>query len=221
VRDEETRETHPSYGMVGVSRRSSTGQTLFGSEFRHQNFISIRIQEAERIRSLSNDHYHATGQLIEICMSEAQWVEMISRGNMGDGVPCTLSWIRGIGYIEEPPAPVPLKERFRNDIKDDAKRCVTELREAEKELSDAIESGQIGKTKLREILKKIHYAGCAVDSGIPFVQDQFEEAMETVVRHASAEIEATVTNTAIRLGLDRMRQVAEGAPKMIEGKASE
>jgi hypothetical protein len=33
-----------------------------------------------------------------------------------------------------------------------------------------------------------------------------------------AEIEATVTQTAIRLGLDQMRELSTGAPKLIEGK---
>jgi hypothetical protein len=103
-------------------------------------------------------------------------------------------------------------------LKADAIRCVAELREAHAALVDAIETGKIGKNNLRDIAKKIDLAGCAISSGIPFVQKSFDEKIEATMRHAAAEIEATVSNMAMRLGVDRIRELNEAAPKLIESE---
>lgn len=208
--------THPSFGMIGVSHVSSTGTNLFGSEFKHQHFITLKISNCELHRDLSRDWYFGKERLIEVSMSEAQFVEMVGRSNMGDGIPCTLSWIRGTGIIEQPPAPEPLQDRFKADMDRDVANCVRDLREATAELNTAIESGKIGKTSLREISKKLEYAACAVDRGIPFVRKSFQEEMEKVVNHAATEIEATVSNIAMRLGIERMQEIGANGPKLIE-----
>ena len=212
----EEREQHPSYGMIGFNRVQATGTTLVGSEFRHQHFVTLRIHRAERHRDLSNDWWFSRECLIEVSLSEAQFVELIARPNTGDGVPCTLEWIMG-ETMPDPPEPKPIRERYRADMKHDAEECVKDLRVATTDLQKAVDQGKINKTILRDIIGKLESAACSVDRGIPFVEEQFEEAMEATTRHAAAEIEATVTQTAIRLGLDQMRQIAAGAPKLIDG----
>lgn len=209
-------KTHPSFGMIGLSHVQSTGTVLVGSEFKNQNFIALTIQRAENQRDLSREWWFVKERLIEIHMSEAQFVEFIARPNIGDGVPCTLYWLPGEGLVEPPPVPETESKKFRADMQADAERCTKELREAHAELVAAIDSGKIGKTQLREIAKKIEYAGYAVSSGIPFVQKSFDEKIEATVRHAAAEIEATVTNMAMRLGVERIKELSEASPKLIE-----
>lgn len=212
-------ESHPSYGMVGISHTSSTpGAHLFGSEFKHQHYITLKISGCERHRDLSRDWYFGKDRIIEISLSEAQFVEMIGRPNMGDGIPCTVNWIRGEGMIPPPPAPQPMQDRFKADMEADTARCVSELRAAVTELNAAIESGKVGKAVLKDISKKLEYAGHAVERGIPWVRKSFQEEMEKVVNHASAEIEATVSSIAMRLGIEQMHQIGASAPKLIEGE---
>lgn len=213
---EETREDHQSYGMVGISHVNSTGTVLVGSEFRHHNFVKLTVSRASKFRSLSREWWFGREKLLEIHLSEAQLVELIGRPNMGDGVVCTIDWVKGQGQMPPPPAPVTEAKKYRDDMKADAKRCVEELQAAHAELVAAIESGKIGKTSLREIAKKIEYAGYAVSSGIPFVQQSFDEAMEKTVHHAAMEIEATVANLAMRLGIERMKEISENGPKLLE-----
>jgi len=212
---EEIREDHPSFGMIGVSHTSSTGTYLVGSEFRHQHFITLTIHRAQKIRDLSREWWFGREQLIQVEMSEAQFVEFVARPNMGDGIPCTITRVAGES-MPDPPVPESEANKYRADMKADAERCVEELRAAHKELVDAIESGKIGKTNLREIAKKIEYAGYAVSNGIPFVQNSFDEKIEATINHAAAEIEATVANMAMRLGVERIRELDNAAPKMIE-----
>src|SRR4029079_12547459 len=89
-------ETHPAYILVGASRVSSTpGAVLFGSDFRHQHYITITIAKATYNRGLSNDWYFGNKQLIQIALSEAQWATFVSSLNVGQGVPATLEWLDG------------------------------------------------------------------------------------------------------------------------------
>lgn len=213
--DETKVDKHPSYGMVGVSHVQSTGNHLFGSEFKHQHFITLTISQCERHRDLSRDWYFGKDRLIQISMSEAQFVEMVGRPNHGDGIPCTLTWMRGEGIIEQPPAPKPLQDRFKADMEADVKRCTKEVREAVAKLNAAIDEGRIGKTVLRMIANDLDLAACAVDRGIPYVRKSFQEEMEKVVNHAATEIEATVSSIAMRLGLETMKQIGANGPKLI------
>jgi hypothetical protein len=213
--DNEKSESHPSFGMVGFSHCNSNGTILVGSEFRHHNFVTLTIRRAEKMRDLSREWWFGRAQLIEIHLSEAQFVELIGRPNMGDGVPCTLYQVAG-ELIDNPPEPIPESKKYRDDMKADASKCVEELTEAHSELVAAIESGKIGKTVLREIAKKIEYAGYAVSDGIPFVQKSFDEKMESTINHAAAEIEATVANLAMRRGIERIQEIAGSGPKLLE-----
>ena len=211
----EQNDRHPSYGMVGVSHVSSTGTRLVGTEFSHHHFVDLRIKRAEKHRDLSREWWFGHEELISIWLSEAQFVELMARPNMGDGVPCTISHVAGV-RMDEPPAQSPIRDKFRKDFRDDAAKCVQNLESAQRELDDAIESGRIGKAVLRKISEQMQAAAAAISDGIPFVERQFEEKMEAVVNHAAAEIEATVTQIAIRLGVQQMREIAQGAPKMID-----
>ncbi len=212
---DQTTEEHPSFGMVGISHTSSTGTTLVGSEFQHHHFVTLTIHRAQKMRDLSREWWFAREQLIELHMSEAQFVELVGRPNMGDGVCCTL---RRVGNEQMPPPPAPVSERqkYHADMEADAARCVKELREAHAELVAAIKSGKVGKTVLTEIAKKIEYAGYAVSNGIPFVEKSFEKKMEQSIHHAALEIEATVANLAMRLGVERIQEIAGAGPKLLE-----
>jgi hypothetical protein len=216
-RDEQV-DSHPSYGMVGVSHVQSNGTYLVGSEFKHHHFVTLKIYRAEKRRDLSREWWFGRKQVIEIALSEAQFIELMARPNMGDGVPCTLSYIEGEGDIPAPPVPETEQDKFRADFKKDAQQCVSEIDAAVNELNKAIASGKIGKTQLKEISDKLKYAAKKVSDGIPFVAKSFEQRMETVTHHAKAEIEATVTNMAIRLGVDAMKEIGKTQPKMIEGE---
>jgi hypothetical protein len=203
----ENEENHPSFGMVGISHVTSNGSILVGSEFKHHHFVQLTIKRANKRRDLSREWWFAREELIQVHLSEAQFVELMGRPNMGDGVACTLSRIAGEN-VPSPPEPTTMKQQFRKDFATHTEECVSGLRSAMKELQDAIDSGNIGKSALRDIHKRLWMAAKSIDDGLPFVQESFEEAMEKTVNHAATEIEATVTQLAIRLGISQMREIA-------------
>jgi hypothetical protein len=210
-------ESHPSYGLARFSRVS--GRTnLFGSEFEHQHFMSLTITRAERHRDLSRDWYFGREELIEIDLSEAQFVEMITTPNIGQGVPVTLNHVMG-----ERMPPVPRREEtikvHRAEMKEDARRCMTELNTGIAAFEKAIEAGTLSKGKLREILQHFISAERAVSDALPFVEKQFGEAMENTVARAKTEIDAYVSQMAMRIGVKALQgEAVEQAPKLTEGE---
>ena len=92
---------HPAFGVIGVGRVS--GHTrLFGSDFTHHNYISLRISTAKTIESYGvKTSVHSDEQIVEVCLSEVQFARMITSLNMGEGTPCTLEYVQMPPSLEE------------------------------------------------------------------------------------------------------------------------
>lgn len=80
---------HKSFGMVSFTRTHGYAN-LFGSDFRHRNYITIRVQRASCEHKLSRDWYYGEQELVEIFISETQLTQLITSLNTGDGVTCTI-----------------------------------------------------------------------------------------------------------------------------------
>jgi hypothetical protein len=213
--DESTIDRHESYGMVGISHISSQGSYLAGSDFKHNNFVALRIHRACKHRDLSRDWWGTTGQeLIEIFLTEAQLVELIGRPNMGDGVPCTLSRVMGEKQ-PDPPAPPDRKTQGHQDLKETADKAQQAMREMLALIESGLAEGKIGKNKLNEMAFSLR---CQIENFAPnmqFVANSFDKAMDETINRAGIEIEAQVSQMAMRLGLETMKQIGATGPKLI------
>ena len=98
----EKKEKHPSYGMLGFSRRQGSKTNLFGSSIQHQNTISMTLRQGEMHRGLNTDWFFGGDVIVEVEMSQAQFAEAITSMNMGSGVPVTIRYQENKGYIERP-----------------------------------------------------------------------------------------------------------------------
>src|SRR5206468_4534966 len=123
-------ENHPAYAMIGASRVTG-GKVLFGSDFKHMNYITIRIKPGRVHRGLSNDWYGSSGgrEYIEVALSEAQWAGFVSRMNVSDGVPCTVQWRDTVGYVPQIPEPVDRTKQFDDEMRKTVQRGVEVLKE--------------------------------------------------------------------------------------------
>ena len=79
------KETHPSYGQIGVSRVASTGNSLFDSDLKHQHFITITIKETERVIDGTHEFLSSGKNVAEICMSEAQFARLMTQPKLVTG----------------------------------------------------------------------------------------------------------------------------------------
>jgi hypothetical protein len=192
---ENYREDHPAYAMIGASRVSSMGPgggaRLFGSDFRHQAYVTVSIRTASLSRSHQSEHVHGEKELIEVALSEAQWATFVSSMNVGYGVPATLTRARGVeGFL------IPA-------IEDDTDRREQFVGEMNERLADTIDRLKA----LRETLPTKKAKG-EVDAilqefraNLPYLTEQFDKHAEKTVERAKVEVNAYVTQMLQRAGL--------------------
>jgi hypothetical protein len=204
-------ETHPSFAMVSLSRWSSGGgRSFFGSAIEPHAGVSLSIQTGEKHRSLSNHWYHATGELIEINMTEAQFAQLITSFNIGGGVPATLSHVNKRNIAELPDGIIPecpeVSERklVDTEFKEDMTELMHEVDKLVAKAEAFQEKPSINKADRKEFAAIADHISHIVKSGIPFVQKQFNEALDTTVSHAKADVDAFVTNLMRQAGVEAL-----------------
>lgn len=190
---DETRSTHESYGQLGFTRWTSGGKHAFyGSDLKHDRGITMRLHESELIRHLNYDRHHADRLICEVRLTEAQFAEMITSMNTGDGVPVTITMRHTEGFQKMEETPFAHKgEQVLKEVRDDAKRATTELRAALKRLEGLVTApGNVSKTMLKDILSELKSGASAADDHLPFIVDQFSKVVEKMVVDATATISA-------------------------------
>ncbi len=189
---------HPAFASISASRVSvgGGGQTLYGSDFQHGHYITISIQRSQLHRSLSRDWHHDREELIEVALSEAQWAAFVSSLNHG-GTACTLQRYNG-KLIPQIPKQAPRTQQFSDEMKET-------MRELQQSITDVMEkllNGNIGKTKIKELHKELEMLRSRLTGSTTFVAKQFDEHMENTVEHAKTEVNAYITGTIQRAGLE-------------------
>ncbi|ENR9964006.1 hypothetical protein ACEXTD_002990 [Salmonella enterica] len=212
---EEVITSHPAYGQVSVSRTTTTGQRLYGSDLSHKEVITLTFSESEQIeRDGVIRHRLAEGRrrspLLKITLSPAQWATMITSFGMSDGVPCTInSLIRGdyecqpeIGYIES------TRERYERQIREASEREMAKLKEKLEALALLVAKGKAGKRELEEVYQSLSGAIGNLPVNLAFSTQLMQESMDKIVSHGKAELEASAIGVAARLGIKEIGRLA-------------
>jgi len=212
--NKETTYSHESYGMVGLSRCTGSVR-LFGSAIpRHGSFISMRVSHGERCHSLSRDWYRSRNKIVEVYLSAAQFADMITSMNMGEGVPCTINWLDGM--VEPPPDIETEAEKVRTDFRSDLKDLVMKLKTSQKKVEEILGQKSIKVSDRSAIRSMITKVVQDVEANMPFVLDQFQEASDKVVSHAKAEIEAFTTTRIMTAGMAAIKGEDVSSPELTE-----
>jgi hypothetical protein len=203
VRDDKNRDeqvyTHSAYGQISVFRTSG-GKNLYGSDFNHQHYVSIEINESERHRNLSRDWHMTTKPIARLCLSEAQWATFVSAVGQGAGVPCTLEYANGQMRGDVPPPKT--VQLYRDEGKKaltDAVECLDALEQRIAALTD-----KLPKKTSELLLGSVRSSRAKLNSTLPFIADSFAEHMENTVEAAKIEVEATVAQALHRAGLEAL-----------------
>lgn len=203
VLGERTRESHPSFALVGVSYISSSppGVHLFESELQHQRFIRLSIMTAERERDLHRSWLHGRKTIIEVDMSLAQWGAIVSSPNHGQGQPATLSRYHKLDDLPEGMTPQPPFEpqlaRSHEEVREAGAHALEKIREAQQAVQDAFDNN-LSKKVLRE---RLHTLQCMVDNGpgnMEFAAKSFTKHVEEVVTKARGDLETMVQQAALQ-----------------------
>jgi len=201
-RHDDSVETHPAYGQIGASRVSAGGKgvALYGSDFRHHHFVVVTIHESELHRSLGRDWPHAHRELIRVALSEAQWARFVSAMNTGDMAQCTVERVAGEGARPDIVAPKERHAQFKRELledMDDALRRIDALRAR-------VEDGKLPAKERQHVLDELHMIKMRIADGVPHTAKSFDEHVEKTTEKARIEINAHLTATVQRAGLDAL-----------------
>lgn len=182
---------HPAYSTIRAHRYSGGSGNLFGSSFKHNGGVSVTISRAYVDRSLSNDHVHEDDELISVDMTEAQWATFVSNFNAA-GTPCTLDHV-GRKMVPGLPDPPDMSGQYAAEMNE----TVKEIQVALRQLAENPKLPQWAR-------KDISMQAARLTNSTGFIAEQFGEHVETVVEHAKIEINAYVTQTVARAGLEHL-----------------
>ena len=198
---------HPSYGMAGFYRVQGTRDKLFGSSIEHATTIRLDIKEGVVKHDLGRDWYHGGSTLIEIELSPAQFVEMLTTMNCGDGVPCTIRYRPGDGYIEDPPDEGTEPERVRDYFRKCMEETADRLKEMMKNIEELSDAPRLKKADQKALLHEAEMLVQEVEKNMPFYYDQYSRAVDKRDAQSKADIEAAVALTLQRLGLSKLSEL--------------
>jgi len=207
-------ERHPAYGQIGASRCSGNAQ-LYGSDFEHNHYMTVRIYKSELHRSLSNDRPHARDEVIEVAMSESQWASFVSSANVGHGVPCTIGRLnsRMIPGIQRE---VTRRTQFQQELN----RRLEETKAHIRSIVALVNALPCSQKKRDEVKHLLDVALNNLGPNLQFTADQFGEYMEETTERARMEINAYAQQMLQRFADDSARALPDGVPspiRMLEG----
>lgn len=192
--------THPAFAQIGASRVHG-GVNLYGSDFQHQNFITIRIASSKLQRGLSRDwHSESSIPYVEVALSEAQWATFVSSMNQGSGTCCTVRALNG-AYVPQLPPNKSRKAQYEME----ANQNLIDARDNLEKLAKAISESKLTKKEKEEMVRLANFAHREIGSSMDFVMSQFGEFMETTVEKAKIEVNAYTTSTLMRAGLEAVK----------------
>lgn len=168
--------------------------------------IRLSIGTAKWIHGLHYDRYHGSirGEHIEIEMSAAQFADMITSLNMGNGTPCTIRRLAG-DQIPPPPDYATEAEHIRDNFEGSLDKYKAKARTYRKKIEELTQKlSTKAKDEIRVALDVIEDQ---LSSNVPFVVKQFQEATTRITSAAKAEVDAFVTGVVRAAGLEA---IAEG-----------
>lgn len=194
--DDRGHETHESWLLIRANNVSSTpGHRLFDSEIPHGHFIKVVVTRCQRQRQLNRDYLYQKEVLLEMAMSQAQWGAFVSSFGNGSGVPATLEFLGGQGYVPQAPA----ESRFdqsHEEVREAGAKALEEIQQSYERVMDAFENS--GKRDLREALTNMKYVLRNGPLNMEFAAKSLTEHVEAVVTKARADIEGMVLSAMER-----------------------
>lgn len=201
---------HPAMAVVVVSRPSSTGTRLFGSDIAHQHFISVEIKRASVDRRFNRDWVHSEESIVEFSLSMAQWAQLVASVGMGEGTRVTLTRAPEVGTPIHRVPPIerdPLHDVFAREIADTAQSASEDVKRVQGMIQEFLQPGakKPGKADLEAMHSALLHAGEHFESNMGCVLNSFQRAMEETTEAAKTEAEMFVAGVAQRTGLKLLR----------------
>lgn len=206
---EDLREDHPAFGCARFAhvQHGGRGSPLFRSHLdRHPVTVELQISRATLHHHLGYDRHHAGELLVKVEFSPAQFAELLTSMNLGEGVPCTILRTHE-GRTPEIPREDHQTEqgRVRDAFREDARRVGERFHRDMEEIRSRI--GKLRRADQQVITDALDRLLREVEQNMPFMVEQFDKATTHLVTAAKADVDATITHAAQRLGFERLQDL--------------
>jgi len=201
-------ETHECFGNVRVSRVSSNGARLFGSrQDLHRSTFRFQVSECSRISSSSGDRYSPGKRIVEFEVSAAQFVEIMTSMNQGEGVPCTLRFRESTGSVARMPEKVHTEEaKIHRDFARQVEEIEYTLQPMRDKIGAILTKKSISKKDREEIHRQIHFMVRIFTDTAPFMLKCFAESADKKLSACKAELDAAMSTFLMAAGLEHLQQ---------------
>jgi hypothetical protein len=199
---------HPAFAQLQANRVTG-GAMLYGSDFQHQSYVSVKLYPSELHRSLSSDRFSPAGMqpIFEVLLSEAQWAHFVSAMNVGFGTAATLTWRDGV-QIPGLPQPPSRAKQFGAELRSKLARAERALKAA----GALLAASGLSKAKAKAIQDELDVAARDLGGNAEFVAHQFDEHMQATTEAAKSEVAGYMSGALRAAGLEALR--APGAPAL-------
>lgn len=207
----EREHRHESFGVARVNQNThSGGQNLFGSPVSdHFQTFSLTIERAVAVEDAEGTgamSIHGEGPcLISISMSAAQFLELITSHNRGEGIPCTITRFDR-KLVPPPPRPPTDVERAHGAFEGRMRQLADRLDEYIERVSAA--ASKLPKRDQDALRREAAQLRQEIAQNIPFFLRTFTEAAERIVTAKKAEVDAWLSGVVRAAGLERLRALA-------------
>jgi len=199
-------DKHPSYGMVSISRTSCHPSVpAYGSKIKHNTLISLKVMRSEKNRDLYSEHFFSKKTIVELYFTPSQFAQMVSSINTS-GVPCTLRFIEGEGWLEDTPTN-DVKREMIDDIDRQMVKLKSVIAKLSNEASDLLEKkGNLKKDDKNNISSLLTRIYNEINSNFDFLNRCQKEKLEDTVAEAQAQVEATINKTISDYGMNGIKE---------------
>lgn len=210
--DEETKEVHPAYGVVKLTKaHSSEDIVMFGSDVTHRTTINLSVHTAYKRRSLHNDNDWVSDDemIVDLSFSPAQWGQFVSSIGDGSGTPCTINYrqcgkIIAAPYIERMES---ITQTFSREAFERNKKVLTDLQTMVEQLAE-LGNGKsaIPKGEFKKLVRAIANRVENMPSNAAFSIDQFSEAMDKIKNEVKSEVDAFLGLKLMQTGISALKE---------------
>lgn len=204
--------SHPSYGMISVSRATGGSGSLFGSEIKNSNFMQIEISEASVRQDLGRNWYHSTNSIVEVNMSPVQYAELITCPNTS-GVPCTITRRHDTGSINYKPIDT-VTQHVESVVEEKLSSLKGDCKDVFEKVTEILSQKTIKKADKEEIESLVRRLVADINSNIPFYEESVKESIDKAKVEAKAEIECYVQHAINKAGI---KAINDGGFKVLIG----
>jgi hypothetical protein len=205
-RNNEIEERHESFGLVNISRIQGYSK-LWGSSVRHQHYFRLQILRGKRVVTGTMEHFWDDGRVpvVEVSLSAAQFVEMITSQNIGSGVPCTINYVEGVPMDEVPEGAGSELKVMVEMFEDRMVEAVDAVRKTDDEISELLSKKSFTIADKDAIKAAIHKARRLIDDSAPYILKTFGEHTEKMVAKGKTEIESFIQLAVQKAGIKAIK----------------